>query len=75
MIVLIIVKFVVWMAPILEPYDVPNFNRVHEMNPVVLIRLVIFEWLFYYLFVPIIAKRVATQRIETMVLGDQTLKV
>jgi hypothetical protein len=29
----------------------------------------------YYLFVPIIAKRVATQRIETMVLGDQTLKV
>ena len=47
LIVLIVVTFVVWMAPILEPYNVPNFNGVYEMYPVVLIRLVIFEWLFY----------------------------
>ena len=47
MIVLIVVTFVVWMAPILELYNVPNFNGVYEMYPVVLIRLVIFEWLFY----------------------------
>jgi hypothetical protein len=31
LIVLIIVSFVVWMAPILEPYNVPNFNGVNEM--------------------------------------------
>jgi len=42
------------MAPILEPYDVPNLNGVGEMYLVVLIRLVIFEWLFYCFFVPII---------------------
>ena len=60
LIVLIVVTFVVWMAPILEPYDVPNFNGVSEMYPVVLIRLVIFEWLFYCFFVPIIEKRGAT---------------
>ena len=42
---------------------------------VVLIRLVIFEWLFYCFFVPIIEKRGATQDIETVVLGDHTLTV
>ena len=42
LIVLIVVTFAVWMAPILEPYNVPNFNGVDEMYPVVLIRLVIF---------------------------------
>ena len=42
LIVLIVVTFVVWMAPILELYNVPNFNGVYEMYPVVLIRLVIF---------------------------------
>jgi len=47
LIVLIVVTFVVWMARILELYDVPNFNGVDEKYPVVLIRLVIFEWLFY----------------------------
>ena len=75
LIVLIVVTFVVWMAPILEPYNVPNFNGVSEMYPVVLIRLVIFEWLFYCFFVPIIEKRGTTQDIETVVLGDHTLKV
>ena len=75
LIVLIVVTFVVWMSPILEPYDVPNFNGVREMYPVVLIRLVIFEWLFYCFFVPIIEKRGTTQDIETVVLGDHTLKV
>ncbi|MGB0772423.1 MAG: hypothetical protein ACPGQK_08590 [Paracoccaceae bacterium] len=50
LIVFIVVAFVVWMAPILEPCDVPNFNGVDEMYPVVLIHLVIFEWLFYYFF-------------------------
>ena len=69
LIVLIVVTFVVWMAPILEPYNVPNFNGVSEMYPVVLIRLVIFEWLFYCFFVPIIEKRGTTQDIETVVLG------
>ena len=73
--VLIVVTFDVWMAPILEPYNVPNFNGVSEMYPVVLIRLVIFEWLFYCFFVPIIEKRGTTQDIETVVLGDHTLKV
>ena len=63
------------MAPILEPYDVPNLNGVGEMYPVVLIRLFIFEWLFYCFFVPIIEKRGTTQDIETVVLGDHTLKV
>jgi hypothetical protein len=63
------------MAPILEPYNVPNFNGVVEMYPVVLFRLVIFEWLFYCFFVPIIEKRGATQDIETVVLGDHALKV
>lgn len=72
LIVLIVVKFVVWMAPILEPYNVPNFNAVYEMYPVVLIRLVIFEWLFYCFFVPIIEKRGTTQDIETVVLGEHT---
>ena len=72
LIVLIVVKFVVWMAPILEPYNVPNFNAVFEMYPVVLIRLVIFEWLFYCFFVPIIEKRGTTQDIETVVLGEHT---
>ena len=48
LIVLIVVIFVVWMAPILEPHDVPNFNGVRETYPVVLIRLMIFEWLFYF---------------------------
>ena len=67
--------FVVWMAPILEPYNVPNLNGVDEMYPVVLIRLVIFEWLFYCFFVPIIEKRGTTQDIETVVLGDHTLTV
>ena len=75
LIVLIVVTFVVWMAQILEPYDVPNFNGVREMYPVVLIRLMIFEWLFYCFFVPIIEKRGATQDIETVVLGDHTLNV
>ena len=75
LIVLIVVAFVVWMAPILEPYNVPNFNGVDEMYPVVLFRLVIFEWLFYCFFVPIIEKRGATQDIETVVLGDHTLTV
>ena len=75
LIVLIVVAFVVWMAPILEPYNVPNFNGVDEMYPVVLFRLVIFEWLFYCFFVPIIEKRGATQDIETVVLGDHALKV
>ena len=75
LIVLIVVTFVVGMAPILEPYNVPNFNGVSEMYPVVLIRLVIFEWLFYCFFVPIIEKRGTTQDIETVVLGDHTLKV
>ena len=75
LIVLIVVSFVVWMAPILEPYNVPNFNGVGEMYPVVLIRLVIFEWLFYCFFVPIIEKRGATQDIGTVILGDHTLKV
>jgi hypothetical protein len=75
LIVLIVVAFVVWMAPILEPYNVPNFNGVVEMYPVVLFRLVIFEWLFYCFFVPIIEKRGATQDIETVVLGDHALKV
>ncbi|MGD2001400.1 MAG: hypothetical protein PVJ96_01550 [Paracoccaceae bacterium] len=42
---------------------------------VVLIRLVIFEWLFYCFFVPIIEKRGTTQDIETVVLGDHVLKV
>ena len=46
LIVLIVVTFVVWMPPILEPYNFPNFNGVDEMYLVVLIRLVIFEWLF-----------------------------
>ena len=50
LIVLIVVTFVVWMAPVLEPYDVPNFNVAHEMYPVVLTRLMIFEWLFYCFF-------------------------
>jgi len=63
------------MAPILEPYDVPNFNIVHEMYPVVLTRLMIFEWLFYCFFLPIIEKRGATQGIETVVLEEHTLKV
>ena len=63
------------MAPILEPYNVPNFNGVDEMYPVVLISLVIFEWLFYCFFVPIIEKRGTTQDIETVVLGDHTLTV
>ena len=63
------------MAPILERYNVPNFNGVDEMYPVVLIRLVIFEWLFYCFFVPIIEKRGTTQDIETVVLGDHTLTV
>jgi hypothetical protein len=75
LIVLIVVTFVVWMAPILEPYDVPNFNGVHEMYPVVLIRLMIFEWPFYCFFVPIIEKRGAIQDIETVVLGAHTLEV
>ena len=75
LIVLVVVSFVVCMAPILELYDVPNFNGVGEMYPVVLIRLVIFEWLFYCFFVPIIEKRGTTQDIETVVLGDHTLKV
>ena len=43
LIVFVVVAFVVWMAPILEPYNVPNFNSIGEMYPVVLIRLVIFE--------------------------------
>ena len=47
LIVFVVVAFVVWMAPILEPYNVPNFNSIGEMYPVVLIRLVIFEWLFF----------------------------
>ena len=63
------------MAPILEPYNVPNFNGVGEMYSVVLIRLLIFEWLFYCFFVPIIEKRGTTQDIETVVLGDHPLKV
>jgi hypothetical protein len=75
LIVLVVVSFVVWMAPILEPCDVPNFNSVHEMYPVVLTRLMIFEWLFYCFFLPIIEKRGATQGIETVVLGEHTLKV
>ena len=63
------------MAPILEPYNVPNFNGVDEIYPVVLIPLVIFEWLFYCFFVPMIEKRGTTQDIETVVLGDHTLAV
>ena len=74
LIVLVVVSFVVWMAPILEPYNVPNFNGVGEMYPVVLIRLVIFEWLFYCFFVPIIEKRGTTQDIETVVLGITYLR-
>ena len=42
---------------------------------VVLIRLVIFEWLFYCFFVPFIEKRGTTQDIETVVFGDHVLKV
>jgi hypothetical protein len=42
---------------------------------VVLTRLMIFEWLFYCFFLPIIEKRGATQGIETVVLGEHTLKV
>jgi hypothetical protein len=30
LIVLIVVTFAVWMAPILEPYNVPNFNGVDK---------------------------------------------
>ena len=41
LIFLIVVTFVVWMAPILEPYNVPNFIGVDEMYPVVLS-----AWLF-----------------------------
>ena len=69
LIFLIVVTFVVWMAPIVEPHNVPNFNGVRETYPVVLIRLVIFEWLFYCFFVPIIEKRGTTQDIETVVFG------
>ena len=75
LIVLVVVSFVFWMAPILEPYDVPNFNSVHEMYPVVLTRLMIFEWLFYCFFLPIIEKHGATQGVETVVLGEHTLEV
>ena len=74
LIVLIVVTFVVWKAPILGHYDVPNFNSVHEMYPVVLTRLMIFEWLLYCFFLTIIEKRGATQGIETIVLGEHTLK-
>ena len=45
------------------------------MYPVVLIRLMIFEWLFCCFFVQIIEKRGAIQDIETVVLGEHTLKV
>jgi len=75
LIIYVVVQFVVWMAPILAPYNVPNFSSVAEMYPVVLVRLMIFEWLFYCFFVPIIEKRGETQDIETVVLGDHELKV
>ena len=42
---------------------------------VVLTRLMIFEWLFYCFFLPIIEKHGATQGIETVVLGEHTLEV
>ena len=74
LIVLIVFTFVVWMARILEPYDIPNFNAVDEMYPLVSIRLVIFEWLFNCFFVPIIEKRGATKDIETVVLGIKHLR-
>lgn len=73
--ILLVVTFVVCMASILDPYDVPHLNGVREMYPVVLIRLMIFKWLFYCFFVPIIEKRGTTQDVEIIVLGDYTLKV
>lgn len=75
LIVFVVVQFVVWMAPILDPYSVPHFGSWTEMYPVVLVRLIIFEWLFYCFFVTIIEKRGGTQETDTIMLGDHELKV
>ena len=74
-IVALVCALVIWLAPMLETYSIPNFDHYSTVFSVTLIRLVVFEWLFYRFFVSIIEQRGATQDIETVTLGDHTVKV